>query len=116
MARNRKARKDNNHDEIVSALSAMVPVRALHAAGDGIPDGLAYIKGGWQRFDVKNPKTAYGKRGLNDRQKKWASQPGGPVYLIYNLEHAQDFAAGRFDDLPRFPANKQSAEELLAIA
>jgi len=98
------AKKDANHKEVFKTISGIVPVRDLSAAGQGVPDGIAWINGGWHLFDVKNPKTTYGKRGLNKLQKLWASDwRGGPVYLIYTNEEAARFANGDFSSLKRFP-------------
>jgi hypothetical protein len=101
------AKKDANHKEIFDAIKAFTAVHDLSAAGFGVPDGLAWINDGWQLFDVKNPNTGYGKRGLNKRQKEWASDwRGGPVYLIYTVEEAQAFAQGKLDDIKKFPDDK----------
>ena len=97
------AKKDANHSLIFGVIAAIAPVKDLSACGFGIPDGIAWVGGGWQFFDVKNAATAYGRRGLNDRQKKWAADwRGGPVFLIYTEEEAQRFARGNFDRLKKF--------------
>lgn len=94
------ARKDANHDDVVKAIRETAIVYDLSALGRGVPDGLAWICGSWQLFDVKNPKTSYGKKGLNEIQKKWISQwQGGPVYLIYTEDEARKFASGHMDGL-----------------
>ena len=98
------AKKDANHNIIFDMIGKLTAVYDLSSAGCGVPDGIAWCGGGWQLFDVKNPNTRYGKRGLNERQKKWANDwRGGPVYLIYTVEEAEQFARGRFDGISRFP-------------
>lgn len=98
------AKKDANHDEIFDAISRFAAVKDLSNAGCGVPDGIAWVAGGWRLFDVKNPKTSYGKNGLNSRQKKWADDwRGGPVYLIYTVEEAIRFARGDFSSIKSFP-------------
>lgn len=98
------AKKDANHKEVFDAIRSLTAAHDLSDAGMGIPDGLAWVLDGWQLFDVKNPKTSYGRRGLNPLQKKWASDwRGGPVYLIYNVDEAIRFAQGKLDGLKRFP-------------
>lgn len=100
------AKKDANHKEVMQAIRTITAAHDLSNAGCGVPDGIAWIGDGWHLFDIKNPKTGYGKRGLNPRQKKWADDwRGGPVYLIYTVDEAIEFARGRFDDLKRFPDN-----------
>lgn len=98
------AKKDANHKEVMAALKSLVPVHDLSAAGCGVPDGIAWVNDGWQLFDIKNPKTGYGKRGLNERQKTWADKwDGGPVYLIYSEDDARAFARGEFLAVKCFP-------------
>lgn len=93
-------RKDANHNEIFEELRKHCAIYDLSAAGRGIPDGLAWINGSWHLFDVKNPNTGYGKRGLNAVQTKWVQQwKGGPVFLIYTSDEAKRFAVGQFDGL-----------------
>lgn len=96
------AKKDANHREIFDVIERYTAVKDLSNVGRGIPDGIAWINGGWQLFDVKNPKTAYGRRGLNKRQTEWLKDwRGGPVYLIYSVEEAEQFATGKLDGLKR---------------
>lgn len=96
------AKKDANHKEVMQVIEQITAVLDLSHAGYGVPDGAAWVEGGWHLFDIKNPKTSYGKKGLNDRQKKWARDwRGGPVYLIHDTDEAQDFARGRFEGLKR---------------
>jgi hypothetical protein len=104
------AKKDANHREIFQTIRLFTAAHDLSSSGCGVPDGVAWIKDGWQLFDVKNPKTGYGKRGLNDRQKEWSKDwRGGPVYLIYTIEDAEAFAKGNLANLKRFPDDKGAA-------
>lgn len=106
------AKKDANHNEIFNAIKEHCAVYDLSSAGCGVPDGLAYVNNAWQLFDVKNPKTSYGRRGLNKVQKKWvANWRGGPVYLIYTPSEAKEFALGNFVDLK--VVTPESAQEAL---
>lgn len=91
------AKKDANHNEIFAELRKHCYVLDVSAAGSGLPDGIICIDGKLYLFDVKNPKTGYGRRGLNAVQKKWVEQwKGIPVYLIYTVEEAARFAKGDF--------------------
>lgn len=93
-------KKDANHNEVVEEMQKYCAVYDLSSVGRGIPDGLAWIDGSWHLFDVKNPKTSYGKKGLNPIQTKWIQQwKGGPVWLIYTADEAKRFATGKFDGL-----------------
>jgi hypothetical protein len=99
------AKKDANHNVIFDMIRKFTAAYDLSNSGCGVPDGIAWCAGGWQLFDVKNPNTRYGKRGLNDRQKRWANDwRGGPVYLIYTIEQAEQFAKGNLQGLPKFPS------------
>lgn len=91
------AKKDANHRAIFDELSKHCKPVDLSNVGCGLPDGLAYIADGWRLFEVKNPKTAYGRRGLNKRQTKWSEEwCGGPIFLVYTVEEAASFGRGEF--------------------
>lgn len=94
------AKKDANHAEVFAAMRLFCPVLDLSRHGYGLPDGLANINGELHLFDVKNPKTAYGKKGLNRRQKEWLNECRGTrVFLIYSVDEAIQFAKGNFEGL-----------------
>lgn len=95
------AKKDANHTEIIAAMRKLCPVYDMSSHGHGLPDGVAWVgDSSWQFFDIKNPETAYGRRGLNAIQKKWlGNRKGGPVFLIYTVAEAEQFAKGNFEDL-----------------
>ena len=92
------AKRDQNHTQILGVLRSVgIPVYDLSNAGCGIPDCLAWVCGQWHLFEVKNPNTAYGKRGLNPIQHRWLAQwRGGPVYILRTDEDALNFSKGDF--------------------
>ena len=98
------AKKDANHKEIANALTAVgVPVYDLSGAGCGIPDCLVWVWDSWQLVEIKNTKTAYGKRGLNPIQKKWLTHwRGGPVHILKTVEQALEFASGDLKNVEIF--------------
>ena len=96
------AKKDANHAEIFAEIQKHVPAMDLSPYGFGWPDGLANINDTLIFFDVKNPATAYGRRGLNERQQQFARQCGCKIYLIYSAEDARKFATGSFDGVKFF--------------
>jgi hypothetical protein len=96
-------KKDANHNEIFTELAKHCPAYDLSAHGYGLPDGIAWILEEWHLFEVKNPKTSYGRKGLNKVQKKWLSQwKGGPVYMIYTVQEAERFGTGKFKGIKVF--------------
>lgn len=94
-------KKDFNHKDIVDVFHKMaIPFYDLSAMGCGIPDGIAWVKSSWQFVEIKNPNTAYGKRGLNKNQKKWIEQwQGGAVYIVSTIDEAILFCRGDFSKL-----------------
>lgn len=105
MTRKYGARKDANHSEIVNAFRQLgADLIDMSNMGAGVPDLLVWCQRAWHLVDVKNLQTAYGRRGLNPRQKEWALEwKGGPVYLISSVEQAADLVNGKLDGLKRFP-------------
>jgi len=76
-------RVDANQAEIVAALrNAGAKVKIVHQPYDlqvWIGDRTMYI-------EVKNPKTGYGRKGLNEKQAEEAQ--GLPVYMADSVESA----------------------------
>lgn len=95
------AKKDANHADIVDAMRKCgATVHDLSTMGGGVPDVIAWVKDQWRLVEVKNPKTGYGRRGLNKLQSKWLSQwRGGPVYVLKSVDDALKFVAGEFDQV-----------------
>lgn len=98
------AKKDANHNEIVDVFEKLgAQVLDMSSMGCGIPDLLVWCFGQWRLVDVKNPKTPYGRRGLNTRQREWAlSWKGGPVYMVSTVDQAIAMVNGKLDDIPKF--------------
>lgn len=76
-------RTDANQKEIVSSLRAAgAKVKVVHQPYDlqvWFKDETFYV-------EVKNPKTAYGKKGLNAKQREEAE--GLPVFVVDSVEAA----------------------------
>jgi Holliday junction resolvase len=94
-----KAKKDANHNEIVKILEAGgVVVKDMSTQGRGFPDILAWHLDAWYLIEIKNPKTDYGRKGLNKNQvdflKDWK---GGPVFIMRTNEEANNFVAGNLE-------------------
>jgi hypothetical protein len=113
-------KKDANHNEIVKELQDNgVFVLDLSTLGGGAPDVLCWVQwnngysdGSWQTVEIKNLKTAYGRRGANKNQKKWAGramQAGCVVWIISSVEEAKNFALGRLENI------KTIAEDALVV-
>lgn len=95
------AKKDANHVEIVDAMRKCgATVYDLSTTGGGVPDVIAWVKDQWRLVEIKNPKTTYGRKGLNKVQVKWLAQwRGGPVYVVRDVTSAIRFASGSFDGI-----------------
>jgi hypothetical protein len=93
------AKKDQNHAAIVQVMQQCgVPVYDLSSAGRGIPDCIAWVKEQWRLVEIKNPKTGYGRRGLNPVQQKWIDQwRGGPIFVLKSVDDALAFVGGKFE-------------------
>lgn len=101
------AKKDANHAAIIGALrDCGVPVYDLSDAGRGIPDCIVWVAEQWRLVEIKNPKTGYGRRGLNRVQRKWLDQwTGGPIIILRSVEDALMLAQHKFAGLEvQYPA------------
>ena len=84
------AKKDANHGEIVDALKTHgACVIDMSHVGQGFPDLIVGFSGQTLLMEIKNPKTAYGKRGLNKNQSKWRDGwIGGPYAVVSSIDGA----------------------------
>lgn len=84
------AKKDANHNEIVDVLKkAGASIVDLSHVGCGMPDLICGFRNKTVLIEIKNTKTAYGRRGFNKNQLKWQEQwLGGPVALVDSPEAA----------------------------
>jgi hypothetical protein len=77
------AKKDANHNEVVDALKeAGASVIDMSHVGRGFPDLIVGFNSQTLLMEIKNPKTSYGKKGLNKNQLKWREQWIGGTYCI----------------------------------
>lgn len=84
-----RLRKDANHKEIVDALLAVgCSVIDMSKLGGGVPDIAACWRGVWYVMEIKNPKTGYGRKGMNSRQKEWAAAHPAPVHVVKSVDEA----------------------------
>jgi Holliday junction resolvase len=85
----RKARKDDNHDELVSVFERLgCTVAQMHACGvSGFPDIAVGALGRTWLVELKNPESRYGRAGLNDNQSAFARDwRGGRIYVATNAD------------------------------
>ncbi len=84
-----KARKDENHDEIVAVFQRLgCVVLDLSREGRGIPDLFVKCGGEWHPVEIKNPKSAYGKAGLNSFQQKFQQEVGCEIPIVKTADDA----------------------------
>ena len=95
------AKKDANHRVIVKTFESLgARVIDLSSLGCGVPDLCVWCKDAWRLIEVKNVQTAYGRKGLNKRQKDWAETwKGGPVYIVRSVDDAIALARGNFSEV-----------------
>jgi endogenous inhibitor of DNA gyrase (YacG/DUF329 family) len=97
------AKKDDNHNEIVGYLEAggafvIDCSKMMH----GMSDLLVWHIEQWHLVEIKNPKTSYGKKGLNPSQMKFANNwQGGPVYIVRTKEDVDSFLIGEFEKIDK---------------
>ena len=83
------AKKDANHNEIVDALKkAGASVIDLSTVGNGCPDLIVGLQSKTILMEIKNPKTSYGRRGLNKNQIKWKEQWIGGTFCVVDSPEA----------------------------
>jgi hypothetical protein len=76
-------KKDANHNEIVAALQqAGAYVLDMSHVGRGFPDLIVGFRSQTILVEIKNPKTSYGKKGLNKNQLKWKESWTGGAYCV----------------------------------
>jgi hypothetical protein len=90
------AKKDANHKIIVEALqSAGAYVLDMSHVGKGFPDLIVGFQSQTILMEIKNPKTSYGKKGLNKNQIIWRDQwRGGEVFVVTSEEEALKILKG----------------------
>jgi hypothetical protein len=82
-------KKDANHNEIVDALEkAGAYVLDMSHVGRGFPDLIVGFKSETILMEIKNPKTSYGKKGLNKNQLKWKENWLGGAYCVVDSPDA----------------------------
>jgi hypothetical protein len=107
------SKKDNNHNEIVATLEKLgCTVVDFAKMGNGIPDVLVLLRGVMYLVEIKNPSTSYGRKGLNEVQRDWATSTGVPVYVIRTDDDCLTFVQGDRDSL----AFKPTADDLRALS
>jgi hypothetical protein len=113
-------RKDANHSEMIQALEKMgVCVIDTSRMGCGFPDLIISIPphsaGCLLLADIKNPKTRYGRKGLNKLQRQFAEEwRGSPVYVLRTLDDVIAIATGQLDKVESFGGGKEAAIAALA--
>ncbi len=82
-------RVDQNQAEIVEALRKVgIPVLVVSHIGGGLPDLITKGQTGLVFLEVKNPKSAYGRKGLAPSQQKWAKEWEADVVVVYSVQDA----------------------------
>ena len=95
------AKKDANHKQIVDALrKGGIGVIDTSHFGGGFPDLICGRGGINHLVEIKNPKTSYGRRGLNDLQQQFAENwRGEGIFILESVDDVASFINGRFSEL-----------------
>jgi len=82
-------KKDANHNSVVVALQTVgAYVLDMSHVGRGFPDLIVGFQSKTILMEIKNPKTAYGKKGLNKNQLKWKELWTGGTYCVVDSPEA----------------------------
>jgi hypothetical protein len=102
--KNYGAKKDANHNELVAEMEKLcIQVLDTSGLGGGFPDCICNVRKRTLLVEIKNPKTAYGRKGLNDLQKLFADNwRGSPVYIVRTLDDVILLANLELDKLDHF--------------
>jgi hypothetical protein len=83
------AKKDANHHVVVEALQKVgASVIDMSHVGKGFPDLIVGFQSKTILMEIKNPKTSYGKKGLNKNQLKWKEHWIGGAYCVVDSPDA----------------------------
>lgn len=88
MTRKYGAKKDANHNQIVEEFIQLgCCVHDCSSVGGGVPDLLVGLPDSYlcMYVEIKNPKTGYGRRGLNKNQKAFAANWTGGLMVVKDL-------------------------------
>jgi endogenous inhibitor of DNA gyrase (YacG/DUF329 family) len=108
-------KKDANHDAIVASFRASgVWVIDLSRQAGGCPDLLVWVRASWHMVEVKNPSTEYGRRGLSQRQRKWAiAWKPCPYFVVESESDVQALLRNDLNDVWTHPKHAASVGEAL---
>ena len=85
----RRGSRDKNHKILSDRFEALgCTVADLALAGvNGLPDVACGVMGRTFLVEYKNPETAYGRRGLNSDQQRFAERwRGGMIYCVSTVD------------------------------
>lgn len=83
---------DKNQTEIVNYLRSVgVKVWVTSNVGNSLSDLQIIVKGRLYMLEIKNPETAYGKKGLNASQEKYSDWCGKNYLVWHSISDAETF-------------------------
>lgn len=92
----RRGSRDHNHKLLSDHFEALgCSVTDLALAGvNGLPDIAVGCMGRTYLVELKNPDTAYGRKGMNTDQQRFAERwRGGQVYCVSTIEEVEILVA-----------------------
>jgi hypothetical protein len=84
----RKARIDNNQNEIVRQLRKIpgFSVAITSALGDGFPDAVVGFRKKNLLIEIKDPKQPPSKRKLTEEEEKFHNSWTGEIYVVHTVD------------------------------
>ena len=85
----RAARKDENQNEIVAALTRIgCVVHDTSGAGNGFPDIVCGYRGRNYLLEIKNPEGSPAQRKLTPKQHKFHAEWKGQLKIVTTVDEA----------------------------
>lgn len=105
---------DHNQAEIVSALRDLgVSILITSRVGRGFPDLICGYRGRNCLLEIKNPQTAYGRKGAAPNQQQWADEwQGEKPIVVYSLPEAIGAVCGVSEGLAALDFKTDALKEI----
>ncbi len=91
MTPRRRAKIDDNQNDIVSALRQIgATVNITSSLGGGFPDIVVSFHGQWYIMEIKDGDKVPSKQRLTSDEKEWIGRQNAIVHVVNSVESAID--------------------------